>query len=132
MKPTLFPILLGCSVALQGCETVGSSLLGAGIGSAIHQEQDSQAVQTVTQPLERARAAVLAAFTRMGIQHATTSASEGGQRIIGQAKAQKVDVRLIEVTEKATRLSVRVGEPGSRDAATAKEILEQTQRAMRG
>lgn len=125
MRRLLSILVLSGGIPLAGCEVLGG-LAGAGAGAAIKQSQEGEATETFTQPLSRTRAAVLAALKRMQIEVRATE----GERIAGYTQKQPVDVRLEPVTEKTTRMTVRIGEGLKRDRATAQEIVDQTKRVL--
>jgi hypothetical protein len=113
-----------CMVFLGGCEAIGG-LVGAGVGAAIQKDQEGEVSETFTQPLSRTRTAVLSALKRMQIE--VTSEDE---RIKGKTKQEPVDVKLERVTDKTTRMTVKIGETLKKDRATAQEIVDQTKRAL--
>jgi hypothetical protein len=67
--------------------------------------------ETFTQPLQRTKSAVLAALKRMRIE----VSSSDGQRIDGKTKEHPVEVRLTRVTEKATKVTVKIEEGLNKD-----------------
>jgi hypothetical protein len=118
---------------IAGCQAIGP-LFGAGVGAAVNKEerdelreeqkkQATEVAETFTQPLARTKSAALTALKRMSIP--VTSAKGG--LIVGKTKEHQVEIQLTPVTEKATRMSVKVGEG---DKATAQEIVKQTQRTL--
>jgi hypothetical protein len=110
---------------LSGCEALGG-LIGAGVGAAIKKEQEGEVSETFTQPLSRTRSALLTALKRMQIDVTSTE----GERIKARTKEEPVDVKLEQVTEKTTRMTVKIGEGLKKDRATAQEIVDQTKRAL--
>ena len=125
MRSILSAAAAASIVFLAGCEAVGG-LLGAGVGAAIKKDQEGEVSETFTQPLPRTRTAVLSALKRMQIE--VTSAE--AERIKGKTKDEPVDVKLERVTDKTTRMTVKIGEALKKDRATAQEIVDQTKRAL--
>src|SRR5688572_14466951 len=116
---------LASCVFLAGCEAVGG-LLGAGVGAAIKKDQDAEVSETFTHSLARTKSALLAALKRMRIE----VTSSDGERIKARTNDDPVDVKLEAVTEKTTRMTVKIGEGLKKDRATAEEIVVQTKRAV--
>jgi hypothetical protein len=121
---------------LAGCEAL-APMFGAGVGAAFNKDgqkdlaedkkkEEAQVVKTFTQPLQRTKSAAIHALKRMAIEVDPGSAGDG-QRIVGKTKEHVVEIELAAVTQKATRMKVKVGEG---DKATAEEIVEQTQLAL--
>jgi len=126
MKSALYALVVVASgVCLAGCEALGG-ILGAGVGTAVKKGQEGSVSETFTQTLPRTKSAVLAALKRMQIE---VTSSEG-EHIKGKAKEDPVEVKLDAVTDKTTRMTVKVGEGLKKDRATAEEIVEQTKRAL--
>jgi hypothetical protein len=105
-------------------------LLGTGVGSAI-QDKESKADETFTYPLQRTKAALLVALKRMAIEVTSTSPIEKGEKIVGKTKEHSVEIQLTPVTDKATKMSVKVGGRLTPDKATAEEVVKQTHRALK-
>lgn len=125
MRTVLSVVALASSVCLAGCEAVGG-LLGAGVGAVIKKDQDSEVSETFTHTLPQTKSAVLAALKRMRIE----VTSNEDERIKGKAKDDPVDVKLEAITQKTTRMTVKIGEGLKKDRATAEEIVDQTKRAL--
>lgn len=136
MTAASFFAVTASALLLAGCEAL-APMLGAGVGAAMNKDgqkdlneekkkQEAQIVRTFTQPLPRTKSAAMTALKRMAIEVEPAPAGDG-QRIVGRAKEHAVEIELAAVTEKATRMKVKVGEG---DRATAEEIVQQTQRAL--
>jgi hypothetical protein len=125
VKLALPIVVLASCVFIAGCEVLGG-VVGAGVGAAVKKDQDSEVSETFTHPLPRTKSAVLAALKRMRIE----VASSEGERIKGKTKDDPVDVKLEAVTEKTTRMTVKIGEGFKKDRATAQEIVDQTKKSL--
>ena len=101
-------------------------MLGAGVGAAIKKDEEGEVTESFTQPLARTKTGVLAALKRMQIEVTSNEA----ERIKGKTKDEPVDVKLERVTDKTTKMTVKVGEGLKKDRATAQEIVDQTKRAL--
>ena len=131
MKTISLCSILAFSVMAAGCETLAVPVIGAGVNKAVKEEKESEVSDTFTQPLQKTRGAVLVALKRMGMEVTSTSDIEKGQKIAAKAKDQPVEVQLTSVTQKSTKMSVKVGETMKRDKATAEELVQQTQRVLK-
>ena len=118
-------LLTSASLVLCGCETIGS-LVGVGVGAAVKKDQESEVSESFTAPMPRTKAAVLAALKRMQIE----ITSSEGERIAGKTKEHPVEIKLNAVTDKTTKMTVKIGEGLKKDRATAEEVVEQTRRAL--
>jgi hypothetical protein len=125
MRAAISILALACSGFLVGCEIVGP-LVGAGVGTAVKKDQDSEVSETFTQPLVRTKAALMTALKRMGIE---VTSSEG-DHITGKTKEHPVEIKLTRITQSATKVTVKIGEGLKKDRATAEEIVDQTKRAL--
>jgi hypothetical protein len=106
-------------------------LLGAGVGTAIKQEKENESAETFTYSLQRTKSALLVGLKRMAIEVTSVSPTEKGEKITGKTKEHSVDIELTPVTDKATRMIVKVGRGLKADRATAEEVVQQTQRALK-
>ena len=134
MKVAAFIAALA-SLSAAGCGVVGS-LAGAGASAAVREEQQerrhekaSEVAETFAQPLQRTRSAALAALKRMAIEVRESSSSDKDAHITGTMRDQPVEIHLTALTEKATRMNVKVGDG---DKATAQKIVEQARSAISG
>lgn len=124
-------------VFLNGCAAIALALLGAGVGVATEQAVSytmrGVASRTLTAPLARVRRATLRALRRMGIKVEGQEKTEYGELIKATGTNRQIEVRLEPITPKSTRMRT-VAKRGFflRDRATAKEIILQTERIIKG
>ena len=78
------------------------------------------------------RAAVLTAFHRMGIKVGGKEGMENGERLTARASDREIEVELEAITPKTTRMRSTAKNGIFRDAATATEIILQTERVLGG
>ncbi len=132
-----FLTLLFSLVFLNGCAAIALALLGAGVGVATEQAVSytmrGVASRTLTAPLARVRRATLRALRRMGIKVEGRERTEYGELIKATGTNRQIEVRLEPITPKSTRMRT-VAKHGFflRDRATAKEIILQTERIIKG
>ncbi len=125
IKRVTAALMVIASIFLTGCEAVGG-LLGAGVGAAIKKDQEGEVSETFTHTVPRTKSAALTALKRMRVE--VTSSEEN--RIKAKTKEDPVDIKLESVTEKSTRMTVKIGEGLKKDRPTAEEIIDQTKRAL--
>lgn len=132
-----FLALLFSIVFLNGCAAIALALLGAGVGVATEQAVSytmrGVASRTLIAPLPRVRRATLRALRRMGIKVEGREKTEYGELIKATGTNRQIEVRLEPITPKSTRMRT-VAKHGFflRDRATAKEIILQTERIIKG
>ncbi len=132
-----FLALLFSIVFLNGCAALALALLGAGLGVATEQAitytLNGVASRTLTAPLPRVRRAALKALRRMGIKVQRRERTEYGEIIKAIGTNRRIEVRLEPITPRSTRMRT-VAKRGFflRDRATAKEIILQTERILKG
>jgi len=132
-----FLALLFSLVFLNGCAAIALALLGAGVGVAteavVSYTMRGVASQTLIAPLPRVRRATLKALRRMGIRVEGREKTEYGELIKATGTNRQIEVRLEPITPKSTRMQT-VAKRGFflRDRATAKEIILQTERIIKG
>jgi len=132
-----FLALLFSLVFLNGCAAIALALLGAGVGvateQAVYYTMRGVASRTLTAPLPRVRRATLRALRRMGIKVEKRERTAYGELIKATGTNRQIEVKLEPITPKSTRMRT-VAKRGFffRDRATAKEIILQTERIIKG
>ncbi len=132
-----FLALLFSLVFLNGCAAIALALLGAGVGVATERAvvytMRGVASRTLTASLPRVRRATLTALRRMGIKVEGREKTEYGELIKATGTNRKIEVKLEPITPKSTHMRT-VAKRGVffRDRATAREIILQTERIIKG
>jgi len=132
-----FLALLFSLVFQNGCAAIALALLGAGVGVAAEQAvsytMKGIASQTLMAPLPIVRKAALKALRRMGIKVEGREKTEYGEIIKATGTNRQIEVKLEPITPKSTRMRT-VAKRGFflRDRATAKEIILQTEKIIKG
>jgi len=119
-------------IALCGCAAVALTAAGVGGGVAATHQMGGQTYRTFTAPLSRVKEAVYAALRRMAIRSSGSEKIELGERLLAKAGDRDIDIELEALTPNTTRMKVVVRRNGGVivDAATAYEIITQTERAF--
>lgn len=115
-----------------GCEPVTLTAMGVGAAAGVQHTLTGIAYRTFSVPLPRVRSAVLTAFDRMGIKLGGKEGIENGERLTARASDREIEVELEAITPKTTRMRSTAKTGIFRDAATATEIILQTERVLGG
>ena len=134
MKPSRIALLFTSLSILTGC---GSALtltaLGVGAGAGVNHTMGGYAYRTFSEPLPRVKKATLVALNRMSITVESTEKNDTGLTINAKTSDRSIELELEAVSPKTTRLrSVARKSIFVMDAATAEEVIAQTQRALVG
>ncbi|MBK9218314.1 MAG: DUF3568 family protein [Uliginosibacterium sp.] len=129
----LIRVLACCAVwlTLSACAPLAISLAGAGAGAGFSHQMNGEASRTFSAPFDKVDAAARMATKRMSLQIDEVATVAGGQ--ITRARVKDLDIRLeLEVlSPNLTRTHVTARQSLFRvDAATAKEIVVQIERAL--
>ena len=103
---------------------------GAGVvgGTGTSYTLDSVAYRTFTMSGDDMRRAALSALKRMDIKVQTDEATPEGRHVLAEAGDRTIDIELVRLTSRATRMRVAVKHGWIlRDRATAGEIIAQTE-----
>ena len=125
-------LIILTALMLEGCATVGLTLLGVGAGVGTNYTLDGIAYRTFTVPIDDVRRATLLALKRMDVTLQSDEITDTGRAIIGLAGDRRtIDVELERLTSRTTRLRVTAKYAlVLRDRATAAEFIAQTERAL--
>lgn len=124
--------LIALAVTSAGCEPVTLTALGVGAAAGVQHTLTGIAYRTFSVPLPKVRAAVITAFDRMGIQPGGKEPIENGERLKARAADREIEIDLEAITPKTTRMRATAKTGVFRDAATATEIILQTERVLGG
>lgn len=119
------------ALLLGGCETIAITALGVGASAGVSHTANAITSRTFTASNAQVRAASLTALGRMGIAVESIDSTKEGELI----KARSVDRRIEVEIEPMSRTTTYVQARAKRnffvyDAATAKEIIQQTELAL--
>lgn len=118
------PYLTGCAaVAL----TAGSLAAGTGISHTLN----GVVSKTFTAPMKTVEHANLRALKDMGINVVGRETNEDGDRVVSaQARDREIEIFLEPLSSRTTRIRARAMDGILHDAATATEIVLQTERVL--
>jgi hypothetical protein len=118
-------------LALSGCETIAITAMGVGASAGVSHTANSISSRTFTLPTPRVRAASLLALERMGVTVDSIDRRDASEVISGSSADRRIEVEI----EPMSRTTTQVRALAKRsffvyDAATAREIIAQTERAL--
>ena len=123
--------LASVSLGVAGCDplTLTAASIGAGVG--VNHTLTGMVYKTFTAPIKSVETASVRAMKDMGIKIESRSTNGDGERLVlGAANKREVEVRLEKLTKRTTQIRVIVSEGMLKDAATATEIVLQTERVL--
>ena len=115
---------------LSGCEPVSLTALGVGAAYGVQHTLSGISYRTFSAPLPQVRSAVMGALRHMDIKVGTKDTTETGERFTARAADREIEVELEAITPKTTRMRSTARSGFVRDAATATEIILQTERLL--
>ena len=115
---------------LGACEPVSLTMLGVGTATGVQHTLGGITYRTFTAPLPRVRAAAISGLNQMGIKVAGREKTNGGEVLKAAAADRQIDIELDAITANTTRMRAAVRNGLFMDAATATEIILQTERAL--
>ena len=125
-------MLVLITMALPGCDPISLTAMGVGAATGVQHTLTGIAYRTFSAPLPKVRSAVMTTFDRMGIKVASKEKIENGERFTARASDRDIEIELEAITPKTTRMRSTAKTGLFRDAATATEIILQTERVLGG
>jgi len=128
-------LALSCSL-LAGCQAMALSALGAGATSGIERTLNGVGYKTFTATEPQVKSAALRALSRMGIRplpagQSHASGNKADSNVVRASAADRdIELEFETLASNTTRLRVKVRSGLFYDAATAIEILRQTERML--
>ena len=120
-------LLCALAPVLAGCETIAITALGVGASAGVSHTASSIGYRTFTAPAPRVRVASLAALERMGIRVEKVDRLESSELIIARSADRSIEIELEAMSRNTTQMRAAAKRNAFvYDAATAKEIIEQT------
>ncbi len=123
----LFLILTG---PLAGCDPITLTALGVGSAAGVQHTLGGIAYKTFSEPLPKVRTAVRNALNHMDIKIGGTEKIENGERIKARAADRDIEIELEALSSRTTRMRSTARSGIFMDAATATEIILQTEKAL--
>jgi hypothetical protein len=123
------------ALLLTGCQSLVTSMAAAGATAALGATLAGAAYRTFTAPAAVVKQASIAALENMGMTPESFGRFQGsetsGEIIVARAAGRTIEIELEPLTARATRMRVATRDGGFfHDAATAAEIVVQTQKAL--
>ena len=106
--------------------------MGVGAAYGVQHTLSGISYRTFSVPLPQVRSAVMSALRHMDIAVSSKEKIENGERFIARAADRDIEVELEAITPKTTRMRSTARTGIFRDAATATEIILQTERLLAG
>lgn len=125
----VLPLLFMMGI-LSGCDPITLTALGVGSAAGVQHTLSGVAYKTFTLPLPKLRKAVQTALSRMSIKVNAPEKMENGEVIKARTADRDVEVELEVVSPNTTRMRSIVHKGVLMDAATATEIIIQTEKAI--
>lgn len=119
-------------VALSGCDPVTLTVFGVSAATGVQHTLTGIAYRTFSAPLPKVRSAVKTALQHMDIQVGSTEKIENGERLKARASDRDIEIELEAISPKTTRMRTTARNGVFMDAATATEIIIQTEKALGG
>ena len=123
----LFLILTG---PLTGCDPITLTAFGVGTAAGVQHTLLGIAYKTFSEPLPKVRTAVRNALNHMDIKVGGTEKMENGERIKARAADREIEIELEALSPRTTRMRSTARSGILMDAATATEIILQTEKAL--
>lgn len=120
------------AVTLSACDPITLTALGVGAAYGVQHTMSGITYRTFSVPLPQVRAAVMSNFKHMGITMGSKEKIENGERLLATAANREIQVDLEALTPKTTRMRTTATNGLFSDAATATEIILQTERLLDG
>lgn len=120
-----------CLLLLTACDPISLTAIGIGGGAGVSHTMGGYNYRTFNEPLPKVKKATLVALKRMDIKVESIEKNPEGEVIHATAADRKIEITLEKLSTKTTRLrSIARRNTLLMDAATATEIIVQTERAL--
>ena len=125
-------LCVAAALSLTACEPLSLTALGVGSAAGMQHTLGGYTYRTFSTPLPRVRSAVTTALGRMAIKIDAREKTENGERIKARAADRDIEIELESLTPRTTRMRSTARNGLFMDAATATEIVLQTEKALGG
>jgi len=131
IRKRLSVALLVVLPVLSGCEPVTLTAASLAAGTGISHTLGGIVSRTFTAPLKTVEDANARALKDMGITIVSRETSDEGERIVtAEAKGREIEIYLEPLSSRTTYIRARAMDGFLHDAATATEIILQTERVL--
>lgn len=118
------------TLLLSACTPAALTALSMGGAAGIQHTVNGISYRTFTAPMPEVRTAARTALGRMGVTNVTQHKTEEGEVISAKAGDRTIEVELVTITPRATRMRTTVRSGVLMDSATGTEIILQTERTL--
>jgi len=118
------------AVLLTACDPLSLTVFGVGTATGVQHTLNGITYKTFTAPLPRVRTATISSLNHMGIKVAAREKTKDGELIKATASEREIEIELDAITSGTTRMRASVRNGLFMDAATATEIILQTERIL--
>jgi hypothetical protein len=125
-------LFVGATFSLSACDPLSLTALGVGTSASVQHTMAGITYRTFTTPLPKVRTAVTTALDRMAIKVDLREKMDNGERIKARAADRDIEIELEALTPRTTRMRSTARSGFFMDAATATEIVLQTERVLGG
>ena len=116
---------------LTACEPITLTAASLAAGTGISHTLGGIVSRTFTAPMQTVENANTRALRDMGIKVVSRQTNEEGERVVSaEAKDREIEILLEPLSSRTTRIRARAMEGMLHDAATATEIILQTERVL--
>jgi Protein of unknown function (DUF3568) len=123
--------LAGAAAALSGCQALAITAAGVGASAGLTHTASSISYRTFTASDQQVRQATLMALGKMGVKVDKSEKKENTETIRASVADRTIEIELEAMSKSATRISAYAQRSAFLyDAATAREIVAQTEIAM--
>lgn len=123
--------LLAACVGSSGCASVAMTALGIGASAGVNHTAAGTSSRTFTASAPQVRTASLVALQRMGIAVESIEQRDGAEVIKAKSADRRIEIELESMNRSMTQMRATAKHNlFVHDAATAKEIVEQTDLAI--
>lgn len=122
---------LGAMPLLSGCDPISLTAASIGAATGVSHTLNGIVYKTFTAPIKSVEWASVRALKDMGIKVVSRETNETGERVItASARHRDIEVLLEPLSKRTTRMRSTASGGLLKDAATATEIILQTERVL--
>ncbi len=130
-RSALLAALIAASTALAACEPITLTAASLAAGTGISHTLGGIVSRTFTAPMKTVENANTRALKDMGIKVVSRETNEDGERVVSAAANDRdIEILLEPLSSRTTRIRARARDGILHDAATATEIILQTERVL--
>lgn len=133
MMAVRLTVVMAFAATMSGCASLAVTAFAIGASTGVQHTINGVGYRTFTQPPSKVRTAALAALADMRIRVDATGSTASDGLIKASTPGRKIELQVEQISPNTTRLRAVVNQYAFlRDAATANEIILQTERIIAG